>query len=194
MLLGAMLVSCSTTGPKKSKWVSLFNGKDLDGWTARGKASWSVQDGVLVGGEGMGHIYTDARCSDFEFKGKFRITEQGAKANSGLYFRANPPVDNPDGFPRGYEAQICNSQEAYTGWLWKPGKPTGKATALLTRDGEWFSYRIRAEGEHIEFWINDQLAMTYDDAEYKSGHFAIQAHNPGMKIEAKEMFYRDLSK
>lgn len=194
MLLGALLVSCSTTGPTESKWVSLFNGKDLDGWTARGKASWSVQDGVLVGGEGMGHIYTDARCSDFEFKGKFRITEQGAKANSGLYFRANPPVDNPDGFPRGYEAQICNSQEAYTGWLWKPGKPTGKATALLTRDGEWFSYRIRAEGEHIEFWINDQLVMTYDDAEYKSGHFAIQAHNPGMKIEAKEMFYRNLIK
>ena len=49
-------------------------------------------------------------------------------------------------------------------------------------------------GEHIQFWINDKLVMTYDDAEYKSGHFAIQGHNPGMKIKAMELYYLDLSK
>jgi hypothetical protein len=124
----------------------------------------------------------------------FRITDQGAKSNSGFYFRANPPMDDIDGFPRGYEAQICNDTEAYTGWLWKPGQPTGKATELLTKNGEWFSYRIRAVGPHIQFWINDQLVMTYDDAEFKTGHFAIQGHNPGMKIEAKELYYRNLGK
>ena len=99
-----------------------------------------------------------------------------------------------NGFPRGYEAQICNHGDGYTGWLWKPGKPTGKAAELLTKDGEWFSYRIRAVGTHIQFWINDKLVMTYDDAEYKAGHFAIQGHNPGMKVEAKELYYLDLSK
>jgi len=76
--------------------------------------------------------------------------------------------------------------------LWKPGKPTGKATELLTKDGEWFSYRIRAVGTHIAFWINDKPVMTYDDAEYKTGHFAIQGHNPNMKVEAKVLYYRDL--
>ena len=192
ILACALLVGCAPNSAEKSNWISLFNGKDLTGWTVRGKATWSVQDGVLVGMGGMGHIYTDATCTDFEFKGMFRISEQGAKANSGLYFRANPPADNADGFPRGYEAQICNSGDVFTGWLWKPGKPTGKATELLTKDGEWFSYRIRAEGDHIEFWINDKPVMTYDDAEYKTGHFAIQGHNPGMKIEAKELFYRDV--
>jgi hypothetical protein len=49
-------------------------------------------------------------------------------------------------------------------------------------------------GERIQFWINGKLVMTYDDAEYKTGHFAIQGHNPGMKIEAKELYYMDLSK
>ena len=190
----ALLVGCAPNSTEKSKWTSLFNGKDLTGWTVRGKATWSVENGALVGVGGMGHIYTDATCSDFEFKGMFRITEQGASANSGFYFRANPPADNVNGFPRGYEAQICNSGDAYTGWLWKPGKPTGKATELLTKDGEWFSYRIRVVGEHIEFWINDKPVMTYDDAEYKTGHFAIQGHNPGMKIEAKDLYYLDLSK
>jgi 3-keto-disaccharide hydrolase len=193
-LVGAALLGCASIHGAESQWISLFDGKDLTGWTVRGKAAWSVQDGVLVGIGGMGHIYTDAACADFEAKGMFRITSQGALANSGFYFRANPPADDPDGFPRGYEAQICNSQEAYTGWLWKPGKPTGKATALLTKDGEWFSYRIRAVGQHIQFWINGKPVMTYDDAEYKSGHFAIQSHNPGTKIEAKDLFYRVISK
>lgn len=193
LLLALFAVGCASDSSSKSKWLSLFNGRDLTGWTVRGKATWSVQDGVLAGEGGMGHIYTDSACTDFEFKGEFRITSQGAKANSGFYFRANPPADNPDGFPRGYEAQICNSQDAYTGWLWKPGKPTGKASALLTKDGEWFTYRIRAVGGHIEFWINDQPVMAYDDTEYTSGHFAIQGHNPGMKIEAREMFYRELA-
>jgi hypothetical protein len=176
----------------KSKWISLFNGKDLNGWFVRGKATWSVKDGILVGEGGMGHIYTDVSCTDFEVKGTFRITDQGAKSNSGFYFRANPPVDNPDGFPSGYEAQICHNQDAYTGWLWKPGKPTGKATELLTKNGEWFNYHIKAVGGHIQFWINEKLVMTYDDTEFTSGHFAIQGHNPGMKIEVKDLYYRNL--
>jgi len=193
LLAVILMVSFANNLNAKPKWISLFNGKDLNGWFVRGKATWDVQDGILVGEGGMGHIYTDATCSDFEVKGMFRIT--GTNSNSGFYFRANLPADNPDAFPRGYEAQICNSQEAYTGWLWKPGKPTGKPdTPLMTKDGEWFRYRIRAVGTHIQFWINNKLVMTYDDAEYTSGHFAIQGHNPGMKIEAKKLYYRNLTK
>lgn len=189
----AMLIvfnSCNS----EPKWQSFFNGKDLTGWTARGKATWTAKDGILKGEGDFGHIYADPVLTDLEVKGKFRVSSTGENANSGLYFRANPPADNPDGFPRGYEAQICNTQDAFTGWLWKPGKPTGKATENLTKDGEWFDYRIKAVGSHIEFWINDQPVMTYDDDEYKKGYFAIQCHNPGMVIEAKDLYYRDLSK
>ncbi len=175
------------------KWTSLFNGKDLTGWTVHGKAKWSVENGVLVGVGGMGHIYADPVCTDFEAKGMFRISsDEGSKSNSGFYFRCNPPENNIDGFPRGYEAQICNNQDAYTGWLWKPGKGVGKATELMTKDGEWFEYRIKAIGEDIQFWINGKSVMTYKDSEFKTGHFAIQGHNPGMKIEAKELYYKKL--
>ena len=193
-VLFVFILGMALTCTAQEKWISLFNGKDLSGWFIHGKAQWSVQNGILTGIGGMGHIYTDVTCTDFEAKGIFRISEEGASANSGFYFRSNPPADNPDGFPRGYEAQICNSQDAYTGWLWKPGKPTGKATELLTKDGEWFQFRIRATGDHIQFWINDKLVMTYDDSEYKSGHFALQGHNPGMKIEAKDLYYREIVK
>ncbi len=193
-MTGVAMMALAARGAGKSKWISLFNGEDLTGWTVHGKAKWSVHNGVLTGIGGMGHIYSDATCSNFEFKGKFRITSfGGATANSGFYFRANPPTDNVDGFPRGYEAQICNAGDAPTGWLWKPGQPTGRATALLTKDGEWFTYRIRAVGSHIRFWINGMLVMTHDDTEYKTGHFAIQGHNPGTKIEAKDLYYRVLA-
>lgn len=189
MMVSLFLGSCSS----EADWVSIFNGEDIDDWTVRGKATWTVKDGVLVGEGDNGHIYAAPEITDFEFKGKFKIYSTGKNANSGLYFRANPPADNPESYPRGYEAQICNSQDAHTGWLWKPGTPTGEATANVTKDGEWFDYYIKVVGNKIEFKINDQLVMTYEDDEYKKGYFAIQCHNPGMVVEAKEMYYRDLS-
>ncbi len=179
---------------QSTEWISLFNGKDLDGWTVRGTANWSVKDGIMIGksNDGTGHIYVGPELTDLEVKGMFRLSDQGGGGNSGLYFRANPPEDNPDGYPVGYEAQICHNQEAHTGWLWKPGTPTGKASELLTRDDEWFSMLVRAEGSLLQIWVNDQLVMTYEDEEYQRGFFAIQCHNPGMIIESKELYYRDL--
>lgn len=179
---------------QNNDWVSIFNGKNLDGWTVRGKAEWKVEKGVMIGEGANGHIYASPELTDLEVKGTFRITDQGGGSNSGLYFRSNPPVDNPDSYPRGYEAQICHNQDAYTGWLWKPGTPTGKATKLITKDNEWFTMRVKAAGSLINIWINDELVMTYADDEYKKGYFAIQCHNPGMKIEAKDLYYKDLSK
>ncbi len=205
-LIGLTLASCQTTdmassdsasaASSDSPWIPLLHGDSLDGWTAHGSATWKVENGVLIGQSagGQGHIYADPVCTDLEVKGVFRITSQGENANSGLYFRANPPEDNPDDFPRGYEAQICNTQKAFTGWLWKPGTPTGKASELLTKDGEWFSMRVKAVGDQIKIWVNDKLVMTYQDSEYTKGHFALQCHNSGMMIEAKDLYYRDLSK
>ncbi len=183
------------TGADPSGWISLFNGQNLDGWFVCGDAKWKVVNGVLTGETqgGQGHIYSDAVAGDLEVKGMFRLVNLGGGANSGLYFRANPPADNPDGFPRGYEAQICNNQKAFTGWLWKPGKPTGPADTLLTKDGEWFPMRVWAVGDSIKIWVKNRLVMTYKDDEYKKGHFAIQCHNKGMRIEAKDLYYRDLS-
>jgi hypothetical protein len=184
-------------GKEKSgaEWVSFFNGKNLDGLTQRGAATWEVVDGVLTGKSpgGQGHIYGGPELTDLEVKGMFKITPLENDANSGLYFRANPPEDNVDGYPKGYEAQICNSQDAFTGWLWKPGSPTGEATKNLAKDGEWFSMRVKAVGKTIQIWVEDELVMTYEDEEYKKGSFAIQCHNDGMIAEAKELFYRDLS-
>lgn len=178
------------------EWISLFNGKDLEGWTVRGEAVWEVKDGVLTGRSPakQGHIYGGPELTDLEVKGMFRIAEEGKTANSGLYFRANPPKDNVNGYPEGYEAQICNKHEQPTGWLWKPGQGVGAASKVVTKDGEWFAMRVKAVGPKIEIYINDELVTTHEDAEFTKGYFAIQCHNSGMVAEAKELYYRDLSK
>ena len=173
------------------EWISLFNGQNLNSWFIRGKAKWEVKDGVLVGKGGMGHIYAKPILSDLEVKGKFRISDAG---NSGIYFRCQPPKNNPDGFPRGYEAQIDNHNKAFTGWLWKPGNPTGEAAELITEDNKWFSMRVKAVGDHIQIWVNDKLMTDCHEGEYTKGHFAIQGHNPTQKIEAKDLYYRNLSR
>lgn len=180
----------------KDGWIPLIKGNTLDGWTKHGKAEWKNENGVIIGTspDGQGHLYADPVLTDLEVKGTFRITNQGKTPNSGLYFRANPPKDKPDDFPQGYEAQIFNGTDAYTGWLWKPGKPTGKATKLLTKDGEWFTMRVKAVGKKITIWVNDEEVMNYEDEEYKTGHFAIQCHNDQMMVEAKDLAYKDLSK
>lgn len=206
IILGFSISACQTSKSpadseatnevsQQTEWISLFNGNNLEGWTSRGKANWIVEDGVLIGrsDEGTGHIYAEPELTNLEVKGMFRLSDQGGGGNSGLYFRANPPADNPDGYPVGYEAQICHNQDAYTGWLWKPGTPTGKADTLLTKDDEWFAMRVKAVDNLLQIWVNDQLVMTYEDEEYTKGFFSIQCHNPGMTIEAKELYYMDLS-
>jgi len=201
-----MLAAAQTTTPKDTKaqesakeketWIPLIAGNSLDGWTAHGSAKWRIENGVIIGQSpgGQGHLYAAPVLSNLEVKGMFRVTSQGRDANSGLYFRANPPKDNPEGFPDGYEAQICNTAKAFTGWLWKPGTPTGQASKLLTKDGEWFSMKVRAVGEQITIWVNDTEVTNYKDGEYKTGQFALQCHNDKMTIEAKDLCYRDLDK
>jgi hypothetical protein len=190
-----IVISCSSQSEnslnsKNEGWITLFNGKNLDNWFVKGNAIWTVKDGIMIGDGGMGHIYTNAVATDFEIKGTFKISDNG---NSGLYFRANTPEDNPDSWPRGYEAQIDNHQDAHTAWMWKPGNPTAKAKSLITKDNEWFTMSVKMVGNHMQIWVNDELMTEYDDAEYAKGHFAIQGHNPGQTIEIKELAYKDLS-
>ncbi len=198
MVALALLISCATQDknePAKAdtstaEWIPLIKSNSLDGWFVRGKATWEVKDGVLTGDGGMGHIYTDLVLTELEIKGKFRVSENG---NSGLYFRANPPEDNPDGWPTGYESQIDNHQDAHTAWIWKPGNPTEKAKNLITKDNEWFEMQVKAVGDHIQVWINGEQMIDFHDSDFTKGHFAIQGHNPGMTIEIKDLVYKDLS-
>jgi hypothetical protein len=166
-------------------WEPLFNGKDLTGWVARGRAKWEVIEGAIVGSGGMGHLYSQRTFRDLELRAMVRV-----RGNSGLYFRAHPPENNPHGWPVGYEAQIMNHPANFT-----TGSLYGRARAprIITRDGAWFALRVRAVGDHIQIWVNGQLMVDTHDARLREGHVALQAHDPGSRVEFRDIYVRPLT-
>ena len=88
------LVSAAHHGSQmESGFQSLFNGKDLTGWSGNPKL-WSVQDGAITGKTGdtpetkLTHntflVYTTDSVDDFELRLKYRIVN----GNSGIQYRS----------------------------------------------------------------------------------------------------------
>ncbi|MBI5384103.1 MAG: DUF1080 domain-containing protein [Verrucomicrobia bacterium] len=93
------IAGCKTDPASRAKWTSLFNGRDLSGWTIKcqpkdqGKVFWTVDHGAILC-DSMGrkdHNYvwllTEREFSDFELRLKFQAY-QDSPGNSGLQFRS----------------------------------------------------------------------------------------------------------
>jgi len=175
-------------------WQPLFNGNDLSGWFATGMARWSVKEGAIVGEAGMGHLFTEQAFTDFELRAMIRIRpfkdDSPMRPNNGIYFRAQPNPENPNNWPVGYEAQVFNhaGRDYITGSLYN----RVMASRLLTRDGDWFSMRIRAKGDHIQIFVNGQKVVDTRNRDFQSGRIAIQCHDPFTIIETRDIFWRPL--
>jgi len=99
LLLLLLLVGTGCRTGQQAKWISLFNGKDLCGWTVRcqpqdkNKVFWTVTDGAIqcdsIGRKDHNYVWlmTDTEFTDFEIKLKFQA-EKDSPGNSGLQFRS----------------------------------------------------------------------------------------------------------
>src|SRR5438128_4906177 len=67
-------------------FTSLFNGKDLTGWTIENKGKFSVRDGVIFLDRGSGWLRSEKEYQDFELRLDFRFVSKGA--DSGIFVRA----------------------------------------------------------------------------------------------------------
>jgi uncharacterized protein len=169
-----------------AEWTDLFNGKDLTGWKTHpaDKAHWEVKDGAIVGsGPYPGHLFTERDdYENFHFRIEAKISDQG---NSGQYFR----VKFGPAYPKGYEAQINSTHpdEQKTGSLWGL-VPVKK---MLVKPDEWFTQEVRAEGNHIQIFVNGKKTVDYKDPKntYTKGHLALQMHGPTKEgVETTVMF------
>ena len=115
---------------------SLFNGKDLAGWTGNPNL-WSVEDGAITGKTGetsknkLTHntfiIYTGGSVDDFELRLKYRI-ENG---NSGIQYRSNVLSEGEFGpIIGGYQADF-EAGTTYSGILYEE-----KGRAILAKRGQ----------------------------------------------------------
>lgn len=162
--------------------ISLFNGRDLSGWAARGFGKWTIEDGVLTIRRGSGYLAT--RCeefSDFILDADVRANPRG---NSGIFFRAHNPPFGLRSQPVGYEAQVDRDD---------PRNPTGslykraRASRLLRRDNEWFHMRVSAIEQRIQIQLNGEIVVDATDADYRKGFIALQSHDPYSVISYKNI-------
>ncbi|MGH9662342.1 MAG: 3-keto-disaccharide hydrolase [Bryobacteraceae bacterium] len=186
-------------------FVSLFNGKNLDGWTFVSKrgSGYIAEDGMLVcPADGGGNLFTEKEYANFVFRFEFRLAPQG---NNGVGIRA--PLAG-DAAYSGMEIQILD--ESYKGDL-KPTQYHGSIYGLvpakrgaLKPAGEWNSEEIRADGRRIRVTLNGtvivdaDLGAITDPAVLKrhpgvlrpSGHLGFLGH--GTRVEFRNIRVQEL--
>jgi hypothetical protein len=175
---------------------SLFNGKDLSGWTIHGTEKWYVEDGLLTCESGpdaeYGYLRTDATYDDFELSADFK---QGADGNSGIFFRSTIDGTKIAGWqvevaPPGYNSG--GIYESYgRGWLIQPDPELDKHLKF----GEWNTMKIRVVGDRVTTWLNGQEMITLEDEKIGQGkgHIALQIHSGGgIKVSWKNLLITEL--
>jgi hypothetical protein len=192
----ALLALASTVlaGP-----VPIFDGKTFTGWEGDTSKTWRIEDGALVGGsltEKVPHnefLATTKAYGDFELRLKFKLTGTDGQINGGVQFRSQRIADHFEMI--GYQADLG---ESYYGCLYDESRrkkvlvqADKDALAKVLKLNDWNEYRIRAEGRHIQLWINGVQTVDYtepDAAIEQTGFIAVQIHGGG-KAEAS---YKDI--
>ena len=90
-------ISPSKTEAPKSEFVSLFDGKTLDGWKINeSPETFKVEDGNLVVNGNRGHAFYDGPVANHDFKNfHFKADVMTMpNSNSGIYFHT---AFQPDG-------------------------------------------------------------------------------------------------
>ena len=175
---------------------SLFNGKNLDGWTVHGTELWYVEDGLLVCESGpdkaYGYLSTDKYYDDFELTLEFK---QEANGNSGIFIRSTVEGTKVSGWqvevaPPG--SDTGGVYESYgRGWLIKPDKSKDSALKM----GEWNEMKIRVVGDKITTWLNGTPMIELEDEKIGNGKgsVALQIHDGGgIKVRWRNLMLTSL--
>jgi acetyl esterase/lipase len=156
-----------TTGKAGAEagWRSLFNGRDLEGWSQVGTAKWRVEDGTIVGGQDgdpkrSGLLTTSGQFRDFELKLEFMIDEHG-KYNSGVYLRNDSGTAERTGYQvnigRGAAEEFCAG--LFTDrWLAK-----GDENDSIRKKLDWNQLHIIARGGHVQVTLNGLKVVDFTD-------------------------------
>ena len=179
------------------KKVSLFNGKDLTGWTIHGTEKWYAENGELICESGpdkqYGYLSTDKNYKNFILSLEFK---QEANGNSGVFFRSQIP----EGVKiSGWQAEVApmgehtgGIYESYgRGWLIIP-KPEDEK---YLKAGEWNSYKIKVDGAKVTTWLNDHQMCDIEDKKIGEGvgFIALQIHEGGgIKVRWKNIEIQEL--
>ncbi len=196
------IIGCSNSG--SGGWVSLFDGKTLDGWqVSENPASARVEDGVLICNGERGHVFYTGPVNNANFKNFELIADVMTKpgANSGIYIHTRY---QEQGWPEtGYEIQVNNTHTGSDGYY--EYKKTGSLYGIrnvykqLVKDHEWFTMHIIVRGQRIMVYVNDMQVVDYVEPDSSAlydqlggsrltgGTLALQCHDPESTV-----FYKNI--
>jgi len=200
-----LALPCASGDDKSSEdgFVSLFDGKTLEGWD--GEASqFRVEEKSIIGGSTKAAIphnfflSTKEEFADFELRLQFRLI--GDATNAGVQLRSKRISDHHEMI--GYQADLG---AGYWGALYDESRrnkvliaPKKDELAKVLKLGEWNDYRILCEGPHIQLWINDFQTVDYTESDEKieqSGLIAVQIHGgPAGEAQYRNIRIRKISR
>lgn len=174
--------ACLLAPQAAAEAFSLFNGRDLTGWTVYTPGIWTARDGMIIGRhQGLAHndfLRTAREFSDFVLTLEFRLL--GGVGNSGIQFRSRAVAGSPE--VSGYQADIG---QRYWGCLYDESRrnrvlacPKPEALEGLDRSG-WNQYRITAIGRKIRLELNGKETVSYEEPDPQipqTGFIALQVH------------------
>lgn len=187
----------------QNEWISLFNGKNFDGWKVGENAgTFKIEDGTIAVNGTVAHLFYNGdvkqhHFKNFEFKSDVMTTPG---SNSGIYIHT---VYQESSWPKkGYEIQVNNS---HTDWR-RTGSLYGiqDVKDVFVKDNEWFTEYIKVEGKKVTVKLNDKTVMEYTEPEnvkreandeghiLAGGTFALQGHDPKSKVYYKNIMVKPL--
>ncbi len=196
LLATAFVLTCSAA-LFAGEATPLFNGKDLTGWEVHsGKATYKVVDGTIVGttveGSGNTFLCTTDRYCDFVLEFEVKCDKE---LNSGVQVRSqiadgtdkyqNKGKNIPKDRVHGYQVEICHAargvaggiyDEARRGWLDNLSKREGSAHKTAFKDNEWNHYKVIAQGNRIQTFVNGIPCADLTDDMDKCGIIGLQVH------------------
>jgi hypothetical protein len=200
---------------EKGDLKSIFNGKNLDGWTQKnGTASYRIEKGAIVGktmeGSPNSFLCTDKLYGDFELQ--FEVKLINDELNSGVQIRSQTKELNDKEKTRGdkfgrvngpqVEIEATKEKGAESGYVYGEaigGWMTPKEKLIPHKNfknGKWNKYRILAKGPVIKTWVNgNQVSDLKDEEKYKShskGFIGLQVHSIKKGTGPYEVAWRNI--
>ncbi len=133
--------------PIWGKPITLFNGKNLDGWQPTGKENqWVVENGILKSPRPGSNIKTNKTFNDFKLHIEFRYPKE---SNSGVYLRGRYEVQVEDS--KGMEATNIHLGGLY-GFI-------DPLEMVAKNAGEWQSFDITLVGRIVTVIANGKTII-----------------------------------
>jgi hypothetical protein len=186
--------------PPGEDWVSLYNGKDLNGWLNIGHEKWEPEpNGVLHGiavTKDYGYLETEKSYKDFQMSLRFKCEGDG---NSGVFFHTWFKQGTAD-VTKGPQFEIDCTLGKHTGGVYEQKRgwivwPSPENESVV-RLGDWNEYLLMVVGNHYIARLNGVIMVDYTDPKPESddGPLALQLHSGGRgNMRFKDIIVRDLS-